>query len=171
MFSALHRTSIFVTDGKEWQIQRKAAVKAFSKKNFENHITQSLHHWLDILMRLLSHLAQDGIEFDFQELMGRFMFCLFLRIAFHEDDLAMEIMSDDPACLERVPDFVRSFDQATHRKIPSTSYHYQLMTDLFQLQYSTEEGVIRCGGSQKSYPERIKSRRTQPNCSIARLTD
>jgi len=114
-FGELHRTSLFVSDGKEWQLQRKAATRAFSKQNFENHITKSLHHWLDILTRLLTKLAEQNIEFDFQALMGRFMFCLFLRVAFHEDDLALEIMSDDPKCLQSMPAYVDAFDEATHR--------------------------------------------------------
>lgn len=114
-FSTLHRGSIFMTDGQEWAVQRKAATRAFSKQNFENHITKSLHHWLDILMRLLSNLAKEEKEFDFQELMSRFLFCLFLRLAFHEDQLALDVMSDDPKCLESLPDYVKAFDQATGR--------------------------------------------------------
>lgn len=113
VFGALHRTSIFVSDGQEWHMQRKAATRAFSKQNFESHITKSLHYWLDILMRLLSNLANENKEFDFQEVMGRFMFCLFLRIAFHEDTLALDVMSDDPKSLESMPDYVQAFDQAT----------------------------------------------------------
>ena len=118
-FAGLHRSGIFVVDGKEWHLQRKMATRAFSKKNFETHITQSLHHWLDILMRLLSNLAKEQKEFDFQELMGRFMFCLFLRIAFHEDKLALDVMSDDPECLKSIPDYVEAFDQATYRALIS----------------------------------------------------
>lgn len=116
VFGSLHRGGIFVADGPEWHTQRKAATRAFSKRNFETHITQSVHYWLDILMRLLSNLAKQEKEFDFQELMGRFMFCLFLRIAFHEDRLALDIMSDDPKSLESKPDYVEAFDQAVHRK-------------------------------------------------------
>ncbi|KAL6247438.1 hypothetical protein RBB50_005784 [Rhinocladiella similis] len=114
VFGSLHRGGIFVADGLEWHTQRKAATRAFSKRNFETHITQSVHYWLDILMRLLSNLAKQRKEFDFQELMGRFMFCLFLRIAFHEDRLALDIMSDDPKSLESKPDYVEAFDQAVH---------------------------------------------------------
>ncbi|OQV04996.1 hypothetical protein CLAIMM_09800 [Cladophialophora immunda] len=114
MFGPLHRSGIFVADGLEWQTQRKAASRAFSKRNFETHITKSVHYWLDILLRLLSNLAREEIEFNFQELMGRLMFCLFLRIAFHEEKLAFDIMSDDPKCLESKPDYVEAFDQATH---------------------------------------------------------
>lgn len=114
VFGTLHRTSIFVTDGKEWQVQRKAATRAFSKKNFETHITKSLHYWLDILIRLLSNLAKQQLEFDFQDLMGRLLFCLFLRIAFHEDKLAAAILSDDPKCLDSKPDWVAAFDQAVY---------------------------------------------------------
>jgi cytochrome P450 len=113
-FGSLHRSSIFVVDGKEWQVQRKSATRAFTKHNFENHITRSLHHWLDILLRLLSNLARDQIEFDFQELMGRFMFCLFLSVAFHEDSLALDVMSEDPESLHSTPDYVKAFDQSTH---------------------------------------------------------
>lgn len=116
IFGPLHRSGIFVADGMEWQTQRKAASRAFSKRNFETHITQSVHYWVDILLRLLSNLAKERREFDFQELMGRFMFCLFLRVAFHEDRLALEIMSDDPKSLESKPEFVEAFDQATHCK-------------------------------------------------------
>lgn len=123
VFGALHRTGIFVSDGKAWQVQRKAATRAFSKQNFESHITKSLHHWLGILMHLLSNLAKGGIEFDFQELMGRFLFCLFLRIAFHEDDLALDIMSTDPESLKSIPSFVESFDKATSCKFHDT-VHY-----------------------------------------------
>ncbi|KAI5917898.1 hypothetical protein F4810DRAFT_694408 [Camillea tinctor] len=39
IFQALHRTSIFITDGQPWQLQRKAATRAFGKQNFEKHIT------------------------------------------------------------------------------------------------------------------------------------
>ena len=70
-------------------------------------------------MRLLSNLAKEQKEFDFQELMGRFMFCLFLRIAFHEDKLALDVMSDDPECLKSIPDYVEAFDQATYRALIS----------------------------------------------------
>ncbi|KAI1630411.1 cytochrome P450 [Exophiala viscosa] len=114
MFGELHRTGIFVADGKEWYAQRKAATRAFSKHNFEAHITQSVHHWLDILMSLLSNLAKKQEEFDFQELMSRFIFCLFLRIAFHEDKLALDILSENPVCLTSKPDYVEAFDQAIH---------------------------------------------------------
>ncbi|KAH8892308.1 cytochrome P450 [Thozetella sp. PMI_491] len=108
------KACIFVSDGKQWQIQRKTATRAFTKSNFENHITQSLHHWLNILMRLLSNLAREQIEFDFQELMGRLMFCLFLGIAFHEDKLALDVMSEDPKCLRTLPDYVEAFDRALY---------------------------------------------------------
>ena len=115
LFGKLHRSGIFVADGKEWQVQRKAATRAFSKQNFEMHITKSLHYWLDILMQLLTNLAKQNIEFDFQELMGRFLFCIFLRIAFHEDKLALDVMSDDPESLKSIPKYVEAFDKATHR--------------------------------------------------------
>jgi cytochrome P450 len=118
-FAGLHRSGIFVVDGKEWHLQRKVATRAFSKNNFETHITQSLHHWLDILMRLLSNLSKEQKEFDFQELMGRFTFCLFLQIAFHEDKLALDVMSEDPESLKSIPDYVEAFDQATHRVLIS----------------------------------------------------
>ncbi|ETS79808.1 hypothetical protein PFICI_07337 [Pestalotiopsis fici W106-1] len=114
MFATLHRTGIFVADGQEWQVQRKAATRAFSKKNFETHITRSLHYWLGILTRLLSNLAKEGTQFDFQALMGRLMFCLFLRIAFHEDELALDILSEHPRSLESIPPYVEAFDKATH---------------------------------------------------------
>ncbi|KAK6219087.1 hypothetical protein LQW54_002589 [Pestalotiopsis sp. IQ-011] len=94
-FGQLHRTGIFVADGKEWQVQRKAATRAFSKKNFETHITGS---------PLAGYLA----------LMARMMFCLFLRIAFHEDELALDILSEDPKSLESIPPYVEAFDRALH---------------------------------------------------------
>ena len=68
-------------------------------------------------MRLLTNLAQRDQEFDFQELMGRFMFCLFLRIAFHEDELALDIMSDDPESLKKTPAWVAAFDEAAYCKL------------------------------------------------------
>jgi cytochrome P450 len=117
VFGPLHRTGIFVSDGKEWQFQRKAATKAFSKRNFETHITASVHRWLDVLMDLLSKLAKKQEEFDFQELMGRLMFCLFLQIAFHEDILARNILSEDPESLKSTPDYIKAFDQATIRTL------------------------------------------------------
>lgn len=117
VFGALHRTGIFVVDGNDWYFQRKAATRAFSKNNFETHITQSVHMWLDILLRLLSNLAKEGKEFDFQEVMGRFVFCLFLRIAFHEDKLALEVLSEDPKSLESMPDYIQAFDQAGPRTL------------------------------------------------------
>lgn len=113
VFGPLHRTGIFVSDGKEWYFQRKAATRAFSKRNFETHITQSLHHWLDILMKLLTNLAKEDKEFDFQALMGRFMFCLFLGIAFHENELGLDILSEDPESLRSTPEYIESYDQAT----------------------------------------------------------
>lgn len=116
VFGELHRSSVFVSDGKQWQFQRKAATRVFSKQNFENHITQSLHHWLDVLTGLLTNLARDRIEFDFQELMGRFMFSLFLGVAFHEDRLGLDIISEDPESLKSKPDWVAAFDEATHCK-------------------------------------------------------
>lgn len=115
-FGDLHRSGIFVADGPVWTMQRKAATRAFSKSNFETHITKSVHHWLDILMELLDNLAKEGRFFDFQELMGRFMFCLFLRIAFHEDDLAKAVMSVDPRSLDSMPDYVSAFDEAQLRE-------------------------------------------------------
>lgn len=131
-FGALHRTGVFVADGKEWQLQRKAATRAFSKQNFETHITQSVHYWLDILIQLLSNLAKQQKEFDFQELMGRFMFCLFLRIAFHEDELALAVLSEDPESLKSIPDYVEAIDQATYRTL--ISFHLVAMADVFVLQ-------------------------------------
>lgn len=115
VFETLHRSSIFVSDGQAWQLQRKAATKAFSKQNFDKHITRSLHYWLEILMRLLSNLAEQQQEFDFQELMSRLMFCLFLRVAFHEEEMALDILSDDPECLKSMPAYVKSFDEALFR--------------------------------------------------------
>ncbi|KAL6819991.1 cytochrome P450 [Trichoderma camerunense] len=97
----------------EWYFQRKAATRAFTKRNFETHITQSVHHWLDILIGLLYNLANRQVEFDFQELMGRFMFCLFLRLAFHEDDLARDVLSVEPEVLNSTPDYIEALDQAT----------------------------------------------------------
>lgn len=120
VFGALHRTGVFVADGKEHQVQRKAATRAFSKQNFETHITASLHHWLDILMKLLDNLAKEQKPFDFQELMGRFMFCLFLRVAFHEDKLALDVLSEDPASLTSMPEYVEAFDRAQLRKSRAT---------------------------------------------------
>ncbi len=114
MFGQLHRTGIFVADGQEWYLQRKAATRAFSKRNFETHIVKSVHRWLDILINLLSSLAERQQEFDFQELMSRLMFCLFLQIAFHEEKLALDILSEDPACLNSKPEYVEAFDQALH---------------------------------------------------------
>lgn len=115
VFGSLHRNGIFVADGKEWHVQRKAATRAFSKTNFENHITKCVHYWLDILLRLLTNLAEEEKEFDFQELMGRLMFCLFLRIAFHEDKMAHDVLSEDPRSLLSKPDYVDAFERATHR--------------------------------------------------------
>jgi cytochrome P450 len=134
-FQSLHRNGIFVADGKDWQVQRKAATRAFSKKNFESHITNSLHHWLDILMRLLSKLADQQTEFDFQALMGRLTFSLFLRIAFHEDKIALEVLSDDPACLGSMPAFVEAYDQATHRTHPL--YFAEMVKPLLTSRYSS----------------------------------
>ena len=114
-FGSLHRTGIFVADGKQWQFQRKSATRAFSKRNFETHITRSVHFWLDILMSLLANLAKEQKEFDFQELMGRFLFCLFLQIAFHEEKLGLEVLSKDPRSLNSVPDYIQAFNQATLR--------------------------------------------------------
>lgn len=114
-FQTLHRSSIFISDGQAWQMQRKAATKAFSKQNFEKHITRSLHYWLDILLRLLSNLAKERQEFDFQELMGRLMFCLFLGIAFHEEKMALDILSENPECLNSMPLYVKAFDEANYR--------------------------------------------------------
>lgn len=113
IFGPLHRTGIFVADGKQWQFQRKAATRAFSKRNFETHIAQSVHDWLDILMSLLSNLAKEQKEFDFQELMGRFLFCLFLRVAFHEDKLGLDALNKDPESLKSAPDYIEAFGQAT----------------------------------------------------------
>lgn len=119
VFGELHRHSIFVSDGKEWQVQRKAATRVFSKQNFENHITKSLHGWLDVLMGLFDNLAKTQTEFDFQEIMGRFMFSLFLSVAFHEDKLGLDIISSDPDSLKSKPEWVQAFDEAAHcRPIP-----------------------------------------------------
>ncbi|KAL1412260.1 hypothetical protein Q8F55_000003 [Vanrija albida] len=112
VFGALHRTGVFVADGKDHQLQRKVATRAFSKKNFETHITASLHHWLGVLMRLLDKMAEKDMAFDFQELMGRFMFCLFLRVAFHEEEMGLEILSDELESLDSMPDYVAAFDKA-----------------------------------------------------------
>ncbi|CAI7604828.1 unnamed protein product [Penicillium pancosmium] len=114
VFQSLHRSSIFISDGPAWHLQRKAATKAFSKANFEKHITRSLHYWLDVLMKLLSNLERENQEFDFQELMGRLMFCLFLQIAFHEEKMALEILSEDPKSLKSKPLYVEAFDNALY---------------------------------------------------------
>ena len=68
-------------------------------------------------MRLLSNLAKEQKTFDFQALMSRFIFCLFLRIAFHEDKLALDIMSEDPKSLDSIPEYVEAFDQALYRML------------------------------------------------------
>ena len=44
------------------------------------------------------------------------MFCLFLRVAFHEDRLSESVLSEDPECLKSTPDYIAAFDQATIRK-------------------------------------------------------
>lgn len=51
--------------------------------------------------------------------MGRFMFCLFLQVAFHEDKLGLEVLSEDPESLKSMPDYVEAFDHATHRELVS----------------------------------------------------
>ncbi|KAH8425110.1 uncharacterized protein LDX57_002859 [Aspergillus melleus] len=114
VFQALHRSSIFISDGQAWQLQRKAATRAFSKQNFERHITRSLHHWIGVLMKLLSNLAKQEEEFDFQELMSRLMFCLFLRIAFHEEEMALYILSENVESLKSKPAYVKAFDEANY---------------------------------------------------------
>lgn len=128
-FGPLHRTGIFIVDGKDWQFQRKSATRAFSKRNFENHITKSLHNSLDILIGLLSNLAKEKTEFDFQELMGRFMFCLFLRVAFHEDKLALEVLSENPESLKSTPDYIAAFDKAALCALYSLYIKYIAVTD------------------------------------------
>lgn len=65
-------------------------------------------------MRLLTNLAKQNIEFDFQSLMSRFMFSLFLQIAFHEYKLGLDVMSDDPASLKTMPEYVSAMDEALH---------------------------------------------------------
>jgi hypothetical protein len=153
VFGELHRRGIFVADGNEWQVQRKAATRAFSKRNFETHITRSLYHWLDILMRLLSNLAKEQKTFDFQALMSRFMFCLFLRIAFHEDELALDVMSEDPKSLETMPEYVEALDKALYRVLfpfLNTSAE-DVLSDAFVLQYLTDGDAIRSGDLPRDY--------------------
>lgn len=112
-FGTLHRSGIFVADGMHHQTQRRAALKAFSKRNFEDHIVGSVHHWTEVLLKLLANLAKENRVFDFQDLMGRMMFVLFLRVAFHEDgEMCGGILSEHTACLDTKPEFVRAFDDA-----------------------------------------------------------
>jgi hypothetical protein len=152
VFGELHRTGIFVADGKEWQFQRKAATRAFSKQNFETHITASLHHWLDILMRLLHNLAKRDQAFDLQELLQRFLFCLFLRIAFHEEELARGVLSDDPECLKSIPEFVEAYDKAHPSEFRLSLKGLWLKSE----QCWTGEGETHCGSSMRGSPETIK---------------
>lgn len=77
-------------------------------------------------MGLLSNLSKEQKEFDFQKLMGRLMFCLFLRIAFHEDNLGLDLLSEDPECLESIPDYIQAFDQATLRALFSLHFETSL---------------------------------------------
>lgn len=182
LFGELHRSGIFVADGKEWQVQRKAATRAFSKQNFDRHITKSLHHWLDILMRLLTNLSKTDTEFDFQELMGRFMFCIFLRIAFHEDKLALDVMSDDPESLKSIPKYVEAFEKATHcasfssfQKNPFQAK--QMGTKVvgtpnadFYRQYSIEGAETPFGSLLRSFPERTRSLEMPSICFTSRWT-
>ena len=138
----LHRGGIFIADGADWQFQRKAATKAFSKQNFEQHITITLHYWLDIFTKLLSNLAKEKKSFDFQEAAQRLMFCLFLRIAFHEDDLAKQVLSEDPKCLESIPEFISAFDLATPSRTAACSKN-----PAYRSQLSSDDDVASCGDS------------------------
>jgi hypothetical protein len=47
------------------------------------------------------------------------MFCLFLQVAFHEDKLALDVLSEDPESLKSTPEYIKAFDQATICKFKS----------------------------------------------------
>jgi hypothetical protein len=169
VFGPLHRAGIFIVDGEEWQFQRKAATRAFSKRNFENHITKSLHYWLDILVGLLSNLAEADKEFDFQELMGRLMFCLFLQVAFHEDQLGRDVLSEDPECLKSMPDYIRAFDQAATCMLCRFLYlTFCRGSDTILLKALIVEGVTHYGDLAKSYPVKTRSPSKLPTFSTKR---
>ncbi|KAM0751316.1 cytochrome P450 [Meredithblackwellia eburnea MCA 4105] len=108
----MQRTGIFVSDGQAHHFQRKSASKAFSRKNFESHITAVVQHHLKIMLSLLGKLADSGTPFDFQDLMARFTVCAILKIAFHDDTGTDTILSDDPSCLKGNAEFILAFDEA-----------------------------------------------------------
>ena len=120
----------------------KRRPKLSASKNFEQHITITLHYWLDIFTKLLSNLAKEKKSFDFQEAAQRLMFCLFLRIAFHEDDLAKQVLSEDPKCLESIPEFISAFDLATPSKTAASSKN-----PAYGSQLSSDDDVASCGDS------------------------
>ena len=169
VFGALHRSGVFAVDGAEWQFQRKAATRAFSKRNFETHITASVHRWLDVLMELLGNLAREEKVFDFQEVMGRFLFCLFLQIAFHEEALALDLLSGNPASLDTKPDYIRAFDQATVCMFLMILFIVEVWLMLWQC-LTDEEGILS-GRLLKDSLARTKLLKERWISFMGRLTD
>jgi len=113
-FHQLQRDGIFTSDGQAWYTQRKAAAKAFTKKNFENHITTVLHRHLEILLKLLKRLADERTAFDFQDVMSRLLVCSTIQILFHVSTGMDNIFTSEPSCLHEICEFTEAFDKAQY---------------------------------------------------------
>ncbi|KAJ3076550.1 hypothetical protein HDU98_002542 [Podochytrium sp. JEL0797] len=73
---------IFNADGEEWKIQRKLAAKIFNVKNFKDYVRDVFSGEMRSFAKVLEFHAEDGSEFDLQELFFRFTFDTFARIGF-----------------------------------------------------------------------------------------
>lgn len=113
VLGGVQRTGIFNSDGRHWQVQRKAATHAFSRNHFKGPIRDKIGAHVKLVVDLFDNLAATGQVFDFQDVMARFTMLLSLAVAFSEPAGLADCLTADPACLERRYEFVDAFDEAS----------------------------------------------------------
>lgn len=109
----IQRTGIFNSDGKQWQVQRKAATHAFSRNHFLGPMRDKITRHVQVMVQLLDSLSTTQQPFDFQELMARFTMLLSLDIGFSDTSALQHTLTADPACLACRSAFADAFDRAS----------------------------------------------------------
>ncbi|GAA6058972.1 hypothetical protein JCM10212_001682 [Sporobolomyces blumeae] len=102
--SGLLGDGIFVVDGSNWQMQRKATSKIFTANNFKGCISQSIEANMSRLLTIVGRHADSGATFDLSDLFYRFTLSSFAEMAFGTDIGALSTETDEP-----VP-FAKAFD-------------------------------------------------------------
>lgn len=135
MQQVLGEQGIFVADGHQWQIQRKATSKIFTAGNFKGIITSSIQEHIRQLVSVIGDHADKNEEFDLSDLFFRFTLDSFTEMAFGKSTRSLE------TC-EPVP-FAVAFDYAQgimDRRFNNPFWH---LTERFDGTKSKMEHAVR----------------------------